>query len=449
MRVNSKQRLIPLVLVFISAISIYYFADTKQANAEEYQLLLAKAREEGANGVVVDASEDYKTLLDMKPSFELALEAGNMYLENEEYSSAYKWYERNLLPSYSNKAETYEFGINVSIAAEDYADAFSVYSTYQKRNFKADSVEELMKPIMYKYILGRSYDKVTAFTDMNGIAAVLQNDYWGYINTHGGQITRYQYKKAGMMGDYAPVIDVNGNAFYIDSSGNLKLPASYYENKDKGFGKIKEFKPIQSGLVLAGNGSKWNYYSLETREKLFGGYAKATTITDGAGAVSNDGKKWALINVEGKVITDFIYEDVLQDYKGIVCRSGVLIVKENEKYYLIDAEGKRVNDIAYEDARAFNDSTYAAVKKNGKWIFIDIDGKEYDLGKFDIAQSFSNGLAGVRIGNSWGYIDINGEIVVDCQYADVYPVSACGVTFVYDKDAWKLLTFYKDNYDSM
>jgi tetratricopeptide (TPR) repeat protein len=449
MKLNSKQRLIPIVLVFISAISIYYLANNRQITAKEYNVLLGKAREEALNGVVVDASEDYEKLLEMKPSFELALEAGNMYLQNEEYTSAFKWYERKLLTSYSDEPGTYEFGINVSIAAEKYADAFSVYNTYQKRSFTAESVEELMKPIMYKYVVGRGYDDVSVFTDAKGIAAVCQNGYWGYIDMRGGQITRYQYEKAGMMGDYAPVVDTSGKAYYIDTEGNLKLPASYYEASDKAFGKIKEFRPIQSSLVLAGNGKKWNYYSLETREKLFGGYADATVITDGVGAVSMDGKTWALISSEGETITDYKFEDVLQDNKGIACRSGCLIVKEAGKYYLVDVNGKRLNDSAYDDARAFNDATLAAVDKNGKWIFVDTEGKEYDLGKFKMAQSFSHGLAGVRIGNSWGYIDMQGEVVVECQFADVRPVSTCGVTFVYDKDAWKLLTFYKDNYDSM
>ena len=54
-------------------------------------------------------------------------------------------------------------------------------------------------------------------------------------------------------------------------------------------------------------------------------------------------------------------------------------------------------------AERFNDGL-AHVRIGGKWGFIDKTGHYVINPQFDSAESFSDGLAAVRIGNKWGYI---------------------------------------------
>lgn len=51
-------------------------------------------------------------------------------------------------------------------------------------------------------------------------------------------------------------------------------------------------------------------------------------------------------------------------------------------------------------------------QRDGKWGFIDGDGVEMIQYVFDEVQSYSEGLAAVRMGSRWGYIDGRGDLVI-------------------------------------
>ncbi len=55
-------------------------------------------------------------------------------------------------------------------------------------------------------------------------------------------------------------------------------------------------------------------------------------------------------------------------------------------------------------------------QQNGKWGFIDANGVAMIQYVFDEVQSYSEGLAAVRMGNRWGYIDGRGDLVIDFRF---------------------------------
>ncbi len=445
---NAKQRLIPIALIFFSVFSIYYLISEKTEIDREYAALLSQARYEAENRVVVAAEEDYAKLQKLKPSVSLMLEQGEMYFDVEDYDAAFRFYRKTLLTAYPLEAETYSYGIRAAVANEDIGAAFEVYEKCKKRELLSENIEKLMDPIRYAYVLRDNYEDATPFMVSTGVAAVKSQDSWWYINKRGTKALSFAFNKAGLFGESGPVVAMDGTVCYIDGKGNISLPASYFENDEDGFGKITEFKYIQSGLVLATDGKTWNFYNKDTRSKLCGGFKEATVVANGVGAVSLDGKKWALIDAGGNFISDYVYDEVLSDAKDVICRGNAIIVKQNGKYFLIDKTGGRIGNAEYEDARAFNEASPAAVKKKGKWIFVDDMGHETSFGDYQDAGSFSNGLAAVQIDYKWGYIDVNGNVVVEPVFKEVMPVSTLGVTFVRTtSDTWSLIQFYKENYD--
>jgi hypothetical protein len=59
----------------------------------------------------------------------------------------------------------------------------------------------------------------------------------------------------------------------------------------------------------------------------------------------------------------------------------------------------------------------AAVKKGAKWGFIDISGKMVIVPGFENARSFKEGLAAVtNMKGFWGYIDKTGHLVIPHMY---------------------------------
>ncbi len=444
---SAKQRLIPIVLIIATIASVYYLVDGRASVVREYNAFLEKARYEVKNGVFTAAAEDYEEAMKIIPSVDIMLEEGEMYLQTGDYKAVQNFYQRTMLPAYPLEPATYIYGIQNEIAHGEYAEAFKIYRQFQKRELVSGDVEALMAPIMYEFELVGEYEDVGAYMVNSNSANVKVENHWKYINRRGGTSLAGKYEKAGCYLNYAPVVDKEGKAQYVDTNGTLYLPASYFEDQDPEFGTIKEFKYMMSGLVLATNGSTWNYYSPTTYQKLFGGFTEATVIANGVGAVSMDGKKWALIGPDGNLITDYIYDEVLKDWKDVVARSDAIIVRQDKAYFLVDKSGNKISG-EYEDACPFNDGTYTAMKKNGKWIFVDPAGTEKNLGDFEEARGFSNNMAAVKIDGKWGYIDANGNVVVEPQFYEALPVTVKGVTFVRTtSDTWSLIQFYKENYD--
>ena len=105
-----------------------------------------------------------------------------------------------------------------------------------------------------------------------------------------------------------------------------------------------------------------------------------------------------MINVKGKYTVEF--------------SEGYASLQINEKWGYIDKTGKIAIEPKYDMAYSFTDGL-ALVSEGGREGFIDTDGN-YVIkltDKVDYA-SFSDGYALIRKGNKWGFIDKKGNIVI-------------------------------------
>jgi len=83
--------------------------------------------------------------------------------------------------------------------------------------------------------------------------------------------------------------------------------------------------------------------------------------------------------------------------------SRALPVTHNSKQNVTPQTGKLVISPQFNQAYPFSQGL-AAVKIGDKWGYIDKTGKFVIQPQFNYAQSFSEGLAAVKIGGKWGYI---------------------------------------------
>lgn len=441
-----KKQLLPVMLILIFVFSVFYRISGVVNNANLYHSYLAMGDSYAEKGIVADAISAYTKALELKPDIETSLKIGNLYRVGSELYAANQWYEDNLLSNYPKDARTYEFGIGIALLSKDYSTAFDVYDEFQKRELDSPSVEEMIDTIRYQYSLEGMYEEVTPFSNVTNTAAVRYEDEttWNYIGINGNAALNGSYQTADVFSQYAAVKDEAGSLYYIDQAGEKRITPQLILEHDSDFGAVKAFKSIQSGLILAFNGEYWNYYSASDYSKRFGGYQDATAITNGVGAVCNEQQKWALINANGEKLTEFEFDGVVTDEKGILCRTNAVIVEKDGAYILLDIDGKRVSDSAYQMAYAFNDASLAAVLKNEKWIFVNQAGEEQDLGNFEDARSFSNGLAAVMKSGKWGYITLTGETVIDGSFYEAGIFNPYGCAFVkQDKQYWTMLSLLR------
>ncbi len=438
------QTLMPVVLPLALVFSVLFMVKNRTQALQTYRGYMQAAEEYAAKGILTDAIASYEAALALDPSLETSLAVGELYMDNALYNQAEDWYEDELLEKYPKESATYAFGIRVKLAQDNTREAYQVYDAYQERGLKDEAVEAAIAPLRFSFDLLGNYQEVRGFSGAANLAAVRIGDAWGYIDTTGAMVISNVYQSAGDFSDLAPVVDQNGEAFFIDAAGNKKLSASYFLEKDPELGAVAAFGDIQSGMVLAGNGTVWNYYDATTHEKLFGGYQAATVIANGVGAASRDGKAWALLSADGQEVTPAQYQGILVDNRGIPCCCNAVFVQQDDTYRLVDRAGQPLNDAAYEDACAFNENSWAAVQKAGKWLFVNAAGEEKTLGDFEKAKSFSVGIAPAMKDGRWGYIDEDGEWVIEPQFLEAEAFTGGAVAFVKtEEEKWRLLSLYR------
>lgn len=276
-----------------------------------------------------------------------------------------------------------------------------------------------------------------------------------------------------MISRYGLALGVVCSALFVASTAqaaSCKLPKSYYKNvsctsssgyflaiKDFGapvalinskgkavvdlsrYHEIKADK-ISGGLIPVQRKNKVGYINMQGREvvpviyDLLGesaGWARA--VSEGRIIVKKSGK-YGVINTANKTIVPFsaAFSDI-DDYRG-----GVARVNKNRAISWLDKNGKTTSDpngssnsnTGDESASSSESSSVQASQpitrfttlqprqQDGKWGFVDDNNVIMITYSFDEVQSFSEGLAGVRIGKDWGFINLGGELVIPFRFSD-------------------------------
>lgn len=92
-------------------------------------------------------------------------------------------------------------------------------------------------------------------------------------------------------------------------------------------------------------------------------------------------------------------------------------IKNSEKLWGYKQYERVVINPKFQDAGLFNEGV-APVRLGGKYGFIDREGSCVIPYKYEYAGVFSEGLARVRLDDKYGYIDKNGVVVIPYKYSD-------------------------------
>ncbi|NLW02187.1 MAG: WG repeat-containing protein [Clostridiaceae bacterium] len=147
-------------------------------------------------------------------------------------------------------------------------------------------------------------------------------------------------------------------------------------------------------------------------------------------AMNSDGK-WGYIDSEGKVVVDFIY-----DHAGFFAE-GVAAVSLNDRFGLIDLDGETIVEPQYAHIGNFSEGLAHVVKIEAgasKHGFMNKDGDAFYKDYFDNnTGDFHDGLAVFEKDLNFGYVDTNGDIVIEPEYYMAYDFSE-GLAVVADEN---------------
>ncbi|MEM9001707.1 MAG: WG repeat-containing protein [Bacteroidota bacterium] len=121
---------------------------------------------------------------------------------------------------------------------------------------------------------------------------------------------------------------------------------------------------------------------------------------------------WGYLNRQGDTLIP------LNRYKFLnpIDSAGMILAHNSNRSGYINIKQDTLIDFVYEDLGVFSNGL-APAKKNGKWGFLDRDGNTVIQHQFDNEGYFYRcGLAVAKKDNKWGFIDKSGNTVVPIIY---------------------------------
>lgn len=253
-------------------------------------------------------------------------------------------------------------------------------------------------------------------------------------------------------------IEIKGKWGYMDTDGELALPAIYdyaddfsgehavvakgnqpciINKKGKAVidtGMYMFISPVSEGLAAVVDYNKHKYYINMTGKKVI---ALPDTIYEvrkfknGLAVVSRQfdihetkfgrdivtlGYLFGYMDSTGKMVTDFIYDDADE------MRGGIAKVRKGSSFGLINTKGEWVAEPTYTSIGNFNEDK-APVEIGGKYGYINTKGELIIPATFDYGYDFTEGLAGVWVKGKYGYINETGTLVIPATLEQIKPFS--------------------------
>jgi len=153
------------------------------------------------------------------------------------------------------------------------------------------------------------------------------------------------------------------------------------------------------------------------------------------------GRQWGYIDQEGGLVIPPQF-DFAEDFDN-----GIALVEKDGTWGIIDERGNWVNRALPSSERMpwlQGSEQRILIRAQGKAHFIAIDGRPIP-GVFDDAVGFSEGLASIKLGNKWGFINREGKTIIAPKFdsADFFAEGKAEVklgpaTFFVDQTGRKL-----------
>ena len=252
----------------------------------------------------------------------------------------------------------------------------------------------------------------------NGLANVKVNNKWHYIDKTGKllekpdlgsqiKITRPVHKQKMNYREGFDIVQEGGKYLFLDESGNAAFASKHFDH----------VKPFSEGFAAVKVDNRWHYIDTQGK-RAFGNasFKNAESFSEGLALVENDIFDKYFINRQGqKAFGDKTFSLAEPFNEGVAMVSDGYQVSGGRQSYFINKKGEEV--FGYEErfdiACSFSEGLAAvsdAVGYNYKWRYIDKKGEIAFEGKtFDDACAFSQGIALVSDGGKKYFINKEGN----------------------------------------
>lgn len=234
-----------------------------------------------------------------------------------------------------------------------------------------------------------------------GLAAIQIGNKWGYVDVEGKVIIKPQFDWAMPFQENLAAVSIGLKKGYINKEGELIIPVVYDEAYafKNGVARIKQEK--RYGLIdtLGTLILPAKYYKIEEWENDF---YRLSVLNEVKGLVD----KYGLATATGQLLFEPIYSAI--DYTS----QHHIRLKKDTLTGLFDTTGKEIIPIDYSFLGYVSDEGFIAAEKNRKWGFINLQGEvvlpfEYE----ETRMGFSQGRTWVKKEGKQVLMDANFQII--------------------------------------
>lgn len=430
------RKLFPIILVLCIAgawIAVIYRNVNMPA---EYEKILADAYDSCESGFYLEAQQylkEARALRGLEGDYRMEALQRDIYsgMQNE---NDYEKQLRSMIEDYPEQEENYEKLISYYRSMQDTKELCRYLPEY--RNLWPDNAvikqaaEELDK--QYRLLEVGYYDVCYATSSLVNIQVNTPETIEGeelikrkLVNAKGNEVFSAKYAQMSVAQDGTScfVCDSDGNWSRVDSEGNLLA-----KNQKIAFDFIGRLAGNNIATAIVDGQYRFINEKMQIAEPV---WEDAGTFINGINAVKKGGG-WAFVTTDNwREVTEFPYQDIPRNSQDGCVADGFSVAADEKGYYVVNTQDfLQVSDHVYEEMKAFESGQPTAYRSGDSWGFVDNQGEIFIEACYEDVQPFINGYAAIKQNGLWGYIDKNKTIVVEPQFQEALNVLDSGYAYV-------------------
>lgn len=269
----------------------------------------------------------------------------------------------------------------------------------------------------YRWVVEPQYDDAGSAFD--GVVPILSGNKWGLMGANGTWHVPPSFDALGRASDGHIAVKIGDKWGIVDTDGNQAIPPVYQE-----IGQWADRIPVrtdQGWMVLDKEGRK--VFGPLQIDKLRGNEGHCIAGQNGDQAVLFDDRTGIARNVDGPIVTSSGAMRLFGPTHGMVRYS-----VDGEFGFISCTWLRTVGERVYESARRVTtDGGYSAVRINGKWGLHRV----WDTGiqekippQYTGLRDYTESRLPVKLGNDkWGYLSARGELEIEAIFDQAYSFS--------------------------
>ncbi|HVD97233.1 MAG TPA: WG repeat-containing protein [Cytophagaceae bacterium] len=226
-----------------------------------------------------------------------------------------------------------------------------------------------------------------------------QNGKWGMFNDLGKTIINPDFDTIFLKNDELIQVQKAGKYGLYGMMGKKILTPEY-----------EEIGALNEGFYIVKQNGRYGYANRVGKVLIKPVYEEAKPFRNKQAAVKKAGK-WGVIDYTNKFLLKPEFDNISAG------RGNYYAITQGDKSYFYDFNFKKISEEGFEKILT-EDTVYAVrIKKDGKYGYYNVPARSYvTTERFDNAEPYVKGYAVVTNGNKMGLLDVNGKLILPCQY---------------------------------